>query len=210
LVKDTVLIGPAERYDVELVANNPGVWMFHCHINNHAANGMVTSLTYEGAVPLAGGDHSAAHGPVATQTSATSPVLGAAPSASLTGSDGHADHGAAATPAPTPSTSPSSASADPASASLQQPPDDERHVQIAMRDDRFVASRMAVKAGTTVTWVNQGSNSHDTSSLDGLWSSGAFSRGESFSFTFDRPGTYAYLCKQHLLQGMRGTITVDK
>lgn len=63
LIKDTVLVGPAERYDVELVANNPGIWMFHCHINNHAANGMVTELRYEGAHPLAGGDHGAAHGP---------------------------------------------------------------------------------------------------------------------------------------------------
>jgi FtsP/CotA-like multicopper oxidase with cupredoxin domain len=29
LLKDTVLIGPGERYDLELDGNNPGVWMFH-------------------------------------------------------------------------------------------------------------------------------------------------------------------------------------
>jgi manganese oxidase len=69
LLKDTVLIGPAERYDVELVANNPGVWMFHCHINNHAANGMVTELRYAGTRPLAGGDHGPAHGSPAPQPS---------------------------------------------------------------------------------------------------------------------------------------------
>jgi FtsP/CotA-like multicopper oxidase with cupredoxin domain len=69
LLKDTVLIGPAERYDVEVVANNPGVWMFHCHVNNHAANGMVTELRYAGTHPLAGGDHGPAHGPSAPQPS---------------------------------------------------------------------------------------------------------------------------------------------
>src|SRR5215211_2281530 len=65
LTKDVVLIGPAERYDVELVANNPGVWMFHCHINNHSANGMVTELGYTGAVPLATGNHRLTHAPPA-------------------------------------------------------------------------------------------------------------------------------------------------
>lgn len=49
--KDTVLIGPAERYDLEFDANNPGVWMFHCHIEHHLANGMMTVIQYEGEVP---------------------------------------------------------------------------------------------------------------------------------------------------------------
>ena len=51
LVKDTVLIGPGERYDLELDGNNPGVWMFHCHMENHAANGMMSLIQYDGAVP---------------------------------------------------------------------------------------------------------------------------------------------------------------
>ena len=33
LTKDTVLVGPGERYDVEFTARAPGMWMFHCHIN---------------------------------------------------------------------------------------------------------------------------------------------------------------------------------
>ncbi len=49
--KDTVLIGPAERYDLEFDGNNPGVWMFHCHIEHHMANGMMTVIQYEGEVP---------------------------------------------------------------------------------------------------------------------------------------------------------------
>ena len=51
LTKDTVLIAPGERYDLVFEANNPGVWMVHCHIENHAANGMMTVIQYEGAKP---------------------------------------------------------------------------------------------------------------------------------------------------------------
>ncbi len=81
--------------------------------------------------------------------------------------------------------------------------------QVTMLDDRFNSSRITVTAGTTVTWVNNGNNLHDTSSLDGLWTSGSFPRGQTFSYTFDKPGTYQYLCRQHLLNGMVGTIVVQ-
>jgi len=59
LTKDTVLIGPAERYDLEIAGTNPGVWMFHCHMPNHQDNGMMTSLIYDDVVPPAGHDHHA-------------------------------------------------------------------------------------------------------------------------------------------------------
>jgi manganese oxidase len=38
LTKDTVLLGPGERYDVEFVARAPGKWLLHCHINHHITN----------------------------------------------------------------------------------------------------------------------------------------------------------------------------
>jgi FtsP/CotA-like multicopper oxidase with cupredoxin domain len=38
LTKDTVLIGPGERYDVVWTARNPGKWLVHCHINHHVTN----------------------------------------------------------------------------------------------------------------------------------------------------------------------------
>ena len=50
--KDTVLVGPAERVDLEVEGTNPGVWMFHCHMPNHQDNGMMTAMVYDGfAVP---------------------------------------------------------------------------------------------------------------------------------------------------------------
>lgn len=38
LTKDTVLVSPGERYDIEFVATEPGKWMLHCHISHHTTN----------------------------------------------------------------------------------------------------------------------------------------------------------------------------
>jgi FtsP/CotA-like multicopper oxidase with cupredoxin domain len=38
LKKDTVLVGPGERYDVLWTAHEPGKWLIHCHINHHITN----------------------------------------------------------------------------------------------------------------------------------------------------------------------------
>jgi len=38
LTKDTVLVGPGERYDVVCTARSPGKWLVHCHINHHVTD----------------------------------------------------------------------------------------------------------------------------------------------------------------------------
>ncbi len=54
---DTVHVGPAQRVDILLVADNPGIWPFHCHRLNHVANdhiypgGMMTFIVYEDYKP---------------------------------------------------------------------------------------------------------------------------------------------------------------
>jgi FtsP/CotA-like multicopper oxidase with cupredoxin domain len=42
--QDTVLIAPRESADIAFVADNPGDWMFHCHILEHQAGGMMGSI----------------------------------------------------------------------------------------------------------------------------------------------------------------------
>ena len=49
---DTITVAPGERWDAIVVADNPGVWAFHCHILSHAEApsgmfGMVTALIVE-------------------------------------------------------------------------------------------------------------------------------------------------------------------
>lgn len=49
---DTLMVAPGERYDVLVKADEPGVWVFHCHILNHVEGpegmfGMVTAVIVE-------------------------------------------------------------------------------------------------------------------------------------------------------------------
>lgn len=39
--QDTVLVAPREKVEIAFVADNPGDWMFHCHILEHQAAGMM-------------------------------------------------------------------------------------------------------------------------------------------------------------------------
>jgi FtsP/CotA-like multicopper oxidase with cupredoxin domain len=45
---DSLEVGNGETYDIAFVADNPGVWMDHCHNLPHAAEGLVAHLMYEG------------------------------------------------------------------------------------------------------------------------------------------------------------------
>jgi len=41
---DTVLLAPDETAEIAFVADNPGEWMFHCHVLDHQAGGMAACL----------------------------------------------------------------------------------------------------------------------------------------------------------------------
>jgi plastocyanin len=72
----------------------------------------------------------------------------------------------------------------------------------------FSPASLTVKAGTTVTWTNKDSDAHTVTSqgTGGPLGSVALSTGQSYSFTFTKPGTYAYLCTIHPF--MTATVTV--
>jgi FtsP/CotA-like multicopper oxidase with cupredoxin domain len=42
--RDTVVLQPGDTIDVAFVADNEGVWMYHCHILAHAAGGMMGTI----------------------------------------------------------------------------------------------------------------------------------------------------------------------
>lgn len=48
LLRNTITVHPGETYDIEFVANNPGVWLFHCHELHHADGGMIVPVVYDG------------------------------------------------------------------------------------------------------------------------------------------------------------------
>ena len=54
---DTLNVAPGETYEVAFRADNPGLWMDHCHNLDHAALGMTMHLSYEGVnTPFEAGD----------------------------------------------------------------------------------------------------------------------------------------------------------
>ncbi|MGW9631054.1 multicopper oxidase family protein [Agromyces sp. NPDC055520] len=56
---DTVDVRPGEVWEVALRADNPGIWMDHCHDLEHAAQGMMMTLAYTGVTtPF---EHGGAH-----------------------------------------------------------------------------------------------------------------------------------------------------
>ena len=45
---DTLNVADKDNYDIGFVADNPGIWMDHCHNLQHAAEGLVAHLMYSG------------------------------------------------------------------------------------------------------------------------------------------------------------------
>jgi plastocyanin len=71
---------------------------------------------------------------------------------------------------------------------------------IPMRGYVFVTDTARVARGTRITWVNceaAGGDPHTITSDEGVWDSPFVPVGDTFSRTFDAPGTYAYHCIPH-------------
>ena len=79
---------------------------------------------------------------------------------------------------------------------------------VAIKNFAFAPAAITVKAGTKVTWTNQDSDAHTVTSQhnSGPLNSTALNTGQSYSYTFTKPGTYSYLCTIHPF--MTATVTV--
>jgi plastocyanin len=71
----------------------------------------------------------------------------------------------------------------------------------------FVPKRMTVKAGTTVTWINEDDIPHAIASTGNAFRSKVLDTEDKFSFTFTTPGTFEYFCSLH--PHMTATIVVE-
>ena len=71
----------------------------------------------------------------------------------------------------------------------------------------FLPQRITVKAGTTVTWINEDDVPHTIASSSKVFKSKALDTADKFSFTFTTPGTYDYFCSLH--PHMTGAVVVE-
>lgn len=79
--------------------------------------------------------------------------------------------------------------------------------QIVIKGFMFMPTSLTVKAGVTVTWANLDEEPHTVVSDSGLFRSGAVDTGETFSFKFEQPGSYHFICSIH--PRMTGTVVVE-
>jgi plastocyanin len=79
--------------------------------------------------------------------------------------------------------------------------------KIIVKDFMFNPTPLTVKAGATVTWTNMDDEPHTVVSDTGTFKSGGMDTNESFSYKFDKPGTYHFTCSIH--PRMVGTVVVQ-
>jgi plastocyanin len=80
-------------------------------------------------------------------------------------------------------------------------------IEVKIDNFAFVPQRLAVKAGTTVTWINADDSPHTVASSSKLFKSKALDTDDRFSFTFTTPGVYEYFCSVH--PRMTGAVIVE-
>jgi plastocyanin len=79
--------------------------------------------------------------------------------------------------------------------------------QVLIKDFMFVPMELKIKAGASVTWVNQDDEPHTVVGDAGLFRSGALDTAMAFTFRFEKPGTYQIFCSIH--PQMKATVIVE-
>ena len=80
--------------------------------------------------------------------------------------------------------------------------------EISIKGNAFSPDNLSIKVGDTVTWINNDSYAHTIKASKSEFDSGNMASGAKFSFTFDKEGTYDYICGIHTF--MTGKIVVTK
>ena len=83
-------------------------------------------------------------------------------------------------------------------------------VTVEMNALQFEPKGIKVKPGTTVTWVNKEPSIHNVRQVQSVFlSQDVMKEGDTFTYTFDEPGTYRYQCTYHH-PSMNGVVIVEE
>jgi len=77
---------------------------------------------------------------------------------------------------------------------------------VVIKDFAFNPANITIKAGDSITWINEDGMRHTATELNGAFDTGLLSKGQSATLTFGGAGKFDYRCTPH--NGMRGSITV--
>ncbi len=100
----------------------------------------------------------------------------------------------------------------------QQPPETQQErqrpsptqgetVSVVILGFAFVPAETKIKTGTTIVWKNEDDVVHTVESTDGTLRSDDLQKGNTYSYTFTKPGIYKYICGLH--PAMKGSVTVE-
>jgi manganese oxidase len=191
-LKDTLSIGPGERYDLLVTLDQLGSYPFHSHVLLDNLN----DGTYPGGIHtmvkvVAPGEpvwppptHAGHVGAVAAPP-ATAPSVAGDPAAPA--GAGHGAHAGAAAPAV-----PADPAADDPWASAVD------GATVLMYADRFAPDLLVVPVGTTVTWLKRDEIGQTHAVVGPGFESPDIRGAGSWQHTFDAVGVFEYECPHHI------------
>jgi amicyanin len=116
------------------------------------------------------------------------------------------NNGDTAAPSNTQHTAPSSTTSN---SQTNNQPQAETTNSVTISNYAYSPAVITVKVGTTVTWTNQDSVGHTVTADSGTGpDSELIDQGKSYSYTFDKAGTFTYHCSPHPY--MKGTVIVTQ
>jgi plastocyanin len=77
---------------------------------------------------------------------------------------------------------------------------------VHIRDERFVPATLTIRAGESVTFINDDDDAHTATADDRSWDSDGLNQGQRWTHVFGTSGSVAYHCTVH--PTMHGTIVV--
>ena len=78
--------------------------------------------------------------------------------------------------------------------------------QVVISNFAFNPAQITVPVGTQVTFANNDGASHTVTADNGDFDSGTLKTGQTFTYTFNKAGTFSYHCNFHTY--MKGAVTV--
>jgi plastocyanin len=105
------------------------------------------------------------------------------------------------------SSSKSTTTSAPAASSSSSSSSSSGGVTIKAAGFAFAPKTVTVKKGQKVTWTNSDPAPHNVTSSDGTIKSKDFAKGQSFTYTASKAGTFHYVCTIH--PQMKATLIVQ-
>lgn len=80
-------------------------------------------------------------------------------------------------------------------------------IEVVIDGFAYKPATLNIPVGTTVVWYNKDSAPHTVTARDKSFDSGSLQRNNTFSYTFEQSGIFAYYCTTH--PSIVGKVVVD-